>query len=315
MTTILNIHKTRSSIHFSIALFLLSTTAFAQDSLTLTNKASPLEELKGYTQTYYYSEGQHQRAEKIAALMENAADYFQKEIGFTPNTTLYILAPRDWKDFAAEHYHEVYGFPHDIDSHRLVIAAEDNDFWRSFLPPISQLPPPLVDQITKAYGTTEGSYSMMPFFDLLALHEMGHSYHGQAGLKMHRNWMRELFVNIMLHTYVAENQPELLPALETFPDMVVNAGAAEYQFTSLEDFERLHGTSGMDPKNYGWYQSKLHSAAKDIYNDGGKEIIRALWKALEKHQEYMTDDEFANMLHKEVHPSVANVYINWNKTN
>jgi len=28
----------------------------------------------------------------------------------------------------------------------------------------------------------------------------------------------------------------------------------------------------------------------------------------------MTDEEFANMLKKEVHPSVANVYLNWNKT-
>ena len=315
MTTIFNYHRSRSAIHFAIAFSLLYITALAQDSLKLKTKDFPLEELTGLTQTYYYSEGQYQRAEKIAALMENAAVYFQEEIGFTPNTTLYILAPDDWKSFAAEQYHEVYGFPHDIDSYHLAIAAEDNDFWRSFLPPIDKLPAPLAAQITKAYGTTEGSYSMMPFFDLLALHEMGHSYHGQAGLRMHRNWMRELFVNIMLHTYVAENQPELLPALETFPDMVVNAGSAEYQFTSLEDFKRLHGTAGIDPKNYGWYQSKLHSAAKDIYNAGGKEAIKTLWKVLEKHQEVMTDDEFTNMLNNEVHPSVANVYIKWSKTN
>ena len=291
---------------------MLSTVAIAQDSLDVTTKAFPLEVLSGYTQTYYYSMGEQQRAEKIAGFMENAAAYFRKEIGFTPKTKLYILAPQNWKDFAAERFQEVYGFPHDVDSSRLVIAAKDNDFWKSFLPTVSKLPTPLAAEVTKAYGKPDGSYSMMPFFDLLALHEMGHSYHSQAGLKMHRNWMRELFVNIMLHTYVAENQPELLPALETFPNMVVGAGSAEYQYTNLEDFERLYAT--MDPKNYGWYQSKLHSAAKDIYNLGGKEVLRALWKALEKHQEEMTDEAFAEMLYNEVHPSVANVYINWNKT-
>ena len=126
--------------------------------------------------------------------------------------------------------------------------------------------------------------------------------------------MGELFVNIMLHTYVAERQPELLPALETFPNMVVGAGTAEYKFTSLEDFEALYASLGMGPKNYGWYQSKLHSAAKDIYNAGGKKVLQKLWKALKTHQENMTDAEFSNMLNKEVHPSVADVYLKWNKT-
>jgi hypothetical protein len=267
--------------------------------------------MKGYTQTFYYSPGHEARAKSIAVFMENAGNYFQKEIEFTPKTQLYILAPQDWKDVAAKPLHDVYGFPHNIDQVRLAIAAEDNDFWRSFLPPVEKLPPPIAAQVAKAYGKPGGSYSMMPFFDLLALHEMGHSYTSQAGLKMHRHWMGELFVNIMLHTYVAEIQPELLPALETFPNMVVGGGAAEYKFTSLEDFERLYATLGMGPKNYGWYQSKLHSAAKDIYNAGGKEVMKKIWKALKEHQAEMTDQQFANMLNGEVHPSVANVYLKW----
>ncbi len=315
MTTTSNYYRTTNTIRFTITFLLLSVLGFAQDTIKTTTKSFPLEKLEGYTQTYYYSKGQQQRAQTIATLMQNAAFYFQKEIGFKPQTELYILAPEDWKDFAASQYLEVYGFPHDVDSSRLVIAAEDNDFWRSFLPPVNDLPLAVANEVTKAYGTSDGSYSMMPFFDLLALHEMGHAYHSQADLKMHRKWMRELFVNIMLHTYVAEIQPELLPALETFPNMVVGAGSAEYQFTSLEDFERLYATMGMGPKNYGWYQSKLHSAARDIYNLGGKEVLKALWKALEIHREEMTDEEFVKMLNNEVHPSVANVYLNWNKTN
>lgn len=301
------------SILFTFVSFLLFNFSFAQDTTrTSTNTFLP-EELKEFTQTFYYSSGQQERARSIAVFMESAGNYFQQEIGFTPKATLYILAPKDWKFAAAQPLQNVYGFPHNVDSGRLVIAAEDNDFWRSFLPPVDKLPPAIAAQITKAYGKPDGTYSMMPFFDLLALHEMGHSYTSQARLKMHRYWMGELFVNIMLHTYVAEKQAQLLPALEAFPNTVIAAGTAEYKFTSLEDFEKLYPTLGMGPKNYGWYQCRLHSAAKDIYNAGGKNVLNKLWDALKKHQEEMTDEEFINMLNKEVHSSVANVYLKWNE--
>lgn len=305
---------TKSARHLTFALLALCTSSYAQNAEDITTESLPLKELSGFTQTYYYSPGLEARAQNIAVFMENAGRFFEKEIKFTPKAQLYILAPQHWKDIVAEPLRDVYGFPHNIDQSRLAIAGEDNNFWRSFLPPVDQLPPPLAAQVATAYGRSDGSYSMMPFFDLLALHEMGHSYTSQAGLNMQRNWMGELFVNIMLHTYLAERQPELLPALETFPNMVVGAGTAEYKFTSLEDFEALYASLGMGPKNYGWYQSKLHSAAKDIYNAGGKEVLKKLWKALKTHQENMTDAEFSNMLNKEVHPSVADVYLKWNKT-
>lgn len=297
-------------IYILSALLLLCNFSFAQQAKKITDP-SPLKELHGFTQTYYYSPGHEERAKEIAVFLENAGNYFKKEIGFTPKIELYILAPQHWKDVALELMQNVYGFPHNIDEVRLAIAAEDNDFWRSFLPPIENLPPSVAAEVKNAYGKEDGSYSMMPFFDLIALHEMGHSYTAQAGLKMHRHWMGELFVNLMKHTYIEEEQPELLPALETFPTMVVGAGTAEYEFTSLEDFERLYATLGMGPKNYGWYQSKLNLASKDIYDAGGKQVMIKLWEALKKHQQEMTDEEFVKMLKDEVHPAVANVYLEW----
>jgi hypothetical protein len=301
------------TIRITFVLLVLCNYCFAQDTTKTPITTLPLEELRGFTQTYYYSPGHKTRANNIAVFMENAGNYFKQEIEFTPKAILYILAAPHWKDVAAKPLRDVYGFPHNIDQGRLAIAAEDNDFWRSFLPPVDKLPASLAIEVAKAYRKPDGSYSMMPFFDLLALHELGHSYTAQAGLKMQRHWMSELFVNIMLHTYVAEKQPELLPALETFPNMVVGGGSAEYEFTSLEDFERLYSTLGMGPKNYGWYQCKLHSAAKDIYNEGGEKVMIKLWKSLKSHQEAMTDEEFIRMLKNEVHPSVADVYLKWNK--
>lgn len=308
----LSVRNPNKHVLFTLSLLCSFSFLFGQDSTLLTQAGSRLKILPGYTQTINYSEGYKARATDIASFLEIAGRFFQKEIRFTPKTTFYVVAPQDWKAVAAEPLKNVYGFPHNVDANRLVVAAEDNDFARSFLPPVDKLPLPLLQQVKKAYQKSDGSYSMMPFFDLLALHELGHSYTAQAGLKMQRNWMGELFVNIMLHTYVAEKQPELLPALEVFPNMVVTAGTSEYKFTSLEDFERLYPTLGMGPKNYGWYQSKLHVAAREIYNSGGKKVLKQLWKALKKHQKKMTDEEFIDMLKREVHPSVANVYVNWN---
>ncbi len=292
-------------VAFSILIFLDST--FGQTTST----AAPFNKLRGFTQTYFYSPAHEERAKEIALLMEQAGKFFKNEINFTPKIELYVLAPQHWKDVAAKPLQEVYGFPHNIDQVRLAIASEDNDFWRSFLPPVEKLPSPLASKVKNAYGKPDGTYSMKTFFDLLAIHEMGHSYTSQAGLKMNRLWMGELFVNIMLHTFIAEKRPELLPALETFPNMVVAAGTEEYQYTSLEDFEKLYTTMGMGPKNYGWYQSKFHVAAKNIYDQGGKEVLKKLWQALKYHQENLSDQQFATMLEKEVHPSVAIVLLNW----
>lgn len=280
------------------------------------NKQQPssLQTLEGYTQTIYYSEHSKERATYIANTMEEATDFFQQTINFTPKIKLYILSPKDWADHAAKPLKNVYGFPHNVDAFKLVIATEDNDFWRSFLPPTENLSQPMSNAVNKAYTNENGQLSMMPFFDLLAIHEMGHSYTSQGGLKMQRYWMSELFVNIMLHTFVAEKRPDLLPALETFPNLVIAAGTSEFNHTTLEDFEALYPTLGMGPKNYGWYQCKLHSAAKDIYNAGGKTVFIKLWKILQLRQEDMTDDTFAALLQKEVHPEVANIFLNWNTT-
>lgn len=312
MTAYFTISKFRRTIYSAIIGLVFCQLSNAQDVNRSANATAALAQLNGFTQKFYYSAGYEERARDIAVFMEQAGNFFQQEVGFTPAATLYILGPEQWKDFAAQPLQEVYGFPHNLDKERLVIAAADNDFWRGFLPPVNQLPPTIAAQVKAAYGKPDGTYSMMPFFDLLALHEMGHSYTAQAGLKMQRNWMSELFVNIMLHTYVAEKQPTLLPALKTFPNMVVGAGSVDYKYTSLQDFEALYASLGMGPKNYGWYQSRLHSAAKDIYNAGGKSVLIKLWAALKKHQEKMTDEELVNVLKTEVHPAVASVYVEWN---
>ena len=89
-------------------------------------------------------------------------------------------------DWSAHTAFPVYGMPHPVRDTTLVLAAEDNDFWRSFVPDTAQLPGDLVIQVRSAYGTPDGGLSMQPFFDLLVLHEGDRSFSIPAAGKRSR---------------------------------------------------------------------------------------------------------------------------------
>ena len=204
--------------------FLFSVTGYAQ-------KYSDLTALNGYKTKVYFSTGNDVRAKTVAERMDRVLEYYNKLIAFEPEVTLLILNPVDWPKHTT---FPVYGMPHYDDKRNLlIIASENNEFWKSFIPPIEQLPKELADKISSTYVDENGDLTMQAFFDLLAIHEIGHAYHFQAGINVQRMWIGELFCNILLHTYIAENEQEQLPALTVFPQMVIVGGMEEYKFTYL----------------------------------------------------------------------------------
>jgi len=255
----------------------------------------------------YYSAEQEQRARSIAGYAGEANDFFIQLLKFKPQIKILVLSETDW----SKHTNfPVYGMPHYKDDKTLIVASSDNDFWRSFLPPLDQMPPELAEKVRKAY-TVNNKLTMQPFFDLLALHELGHSFHLQAGLTMQRKWMGELFSNMMLHTFIAEKHPELLPALTAFPQMVVGSGPTGFQFTTLTELENNYTLiATKHPQNYGWYQCKLHEAARRIYDQAGKSALTNLWKSL-MDTTPLTDEQLLQMLNDKVHSSVADVMRQW----
>lgn len=281
-------------------------------TLTLSAQTySELEHLDGYKTDVYYSKGNEERAKTIAVRCDNVIAYYKKQIEFEPSVKVLILNPENWKKYTK---FPVYGMPHYNDNQTLIIASEDNDFWKSFIPPVEKLPDELAKQITRTYTDNKGNLTMQAFFDLLAIHELGHAYHFQAGLTMQRKWMGELFANILLQTYIADNEPGLLPALLVFPKIVVDGGKAELKYTSLTDFESKYEELGKQyPQNYGWYQCRLHLAAEQIYNAGRAETFKKLWATLKIQEDNLSDNDFATLLSKNVHQSVADVLLKWDE--
>jgi hypothetical protein len=288
-----------------LCFLLFSLTVYGQDY-------SDLVALDGYKTKVYFSSGNDERAKTVAERMDKVLEFYNKVIAYEPEVKLLILNPTDWPKHTT---FPVYGMPHyDEKRELLIIASDDNDFWKSFIPPIEQLPKELADKISSTYVDDNGDLTMRAFFDLLAIHEIGHAYHFQSSINVQRMWMGELFCNIVLHTYIAENESEQLPALTVFPQMVIAGGKEEYKYTSLTDIEERYEEIGQKyPKNYGWYQCRWHSAAGNIYDAGGVEAFVKLWNAFSEQQETLNDEEFAAFLAKNVHQSVADVMLKWDE--
>jgi hypothetical protein len=267
--------------------------------------------LNGYKTKVYFSSGNDERAKIVAARMDNVLNFYNDLINFEPEVTMLILNPVDWPKFTD---FPVYGMAHYMGNKTLVIASDNNDFWDSFIPPIDQLPIELADKIKSTYVDENGELSMQPFFDLLAIHELGHAYHFQADLRMQRMWMGELFCNILLHTYIAEKEPEQLPALTIFPQMVIAGGKEGYKYTHLNDIEERYDEIGQQhPQNYGWFQCRWHSSAADIYDEGGTDTFIKLWHALSNQHVKLNDEELATFLSEQVHEGVADVMLKWDE--
>tara|TARA_A100000171_G_scaffold50343_1_gene61481 strand:+ start:382 stop:1296 length:915 start_codon:yes stop_codon:yes gene_type:complete len=271
-----------------------------------------LNHLAGHHTKTYFSEGSKEQAETMATRCDSVISFYKSLIDFEPKVTLLVLSAADWNQYTN---FPVYGMPHYNDAQTLVVASDDNDFWKSFIPPLDQLPYELKLQILNTYSDKNSSLTMRSFFDLLAIHELGHAFHSQGGLTMQRKWMGELFANILLHTYIAEKEPGLLPALTVFPKMVVSsANKEELKYTTLEDLESNYDLIGQQyPKNYGWFQCRWHMAAGNIYDVGGITAFQNLWHELKNQKNPLDDSTLATLLAEKVHKSVADVQLKWNE--
>lgn len=284
---------------------------FASAEITHAQQKSELVKTNHLSLTAYYSKGFDERAKLIASRTEKALLFHKNLLGFEPKVTLLVLSKNDWSRFTD---FPVYGMPHYNDKETLIVAAEDNEFWKSFLPPLEQLPADFRKAVTETYKNSNNEISMQAFFDLLALHELGHAFHQQGGLTMQRKWMGELFCNILLHTYIAENEQQQLPALTLFPKMVIAGGIKGFTYIRLKDIEERYDEIGREhARNYGWYQCRWHKAAGDIYETNGKLICKILWNALLNQKIKLNDEELLLFFDKSGAITVADMMRYWER--
>lgn len=271
-----------------------------------------LTPLEGHLTQVYFSTGSDEKAVRIANQMDHVINFYDDKLMFRPEVILLVLSPDDWGRFTN---FPVYGMPHYSNNKTLIVASQNNDFWDSFIPPQESLSADIAELVSRAYSGDDGKLTMEPFFDLLAIHELGHAYHIQDNLLMQRKWMGEVFVNLFLHTYIAEQEPQLLPQLTVFPRMVLaSTQKSSLKYTTLKDLEDRYNEIGQQyPMNYGWYQCRWHNYAANIYDAGGAKVVKDLWDVLKSNREPLDDEKFASLLSREVHQKLADVYLKWDE--
>ena len=134
---------------------------------------------------------------------------------------------------------------------------------------------------------------------------MAHYFHffddtGSVGFDRH--WIAELFANVAMYGYVAEQEPEQLPLLTTIVD--ANAEADPEQWSALE----IGAMGGGSPSGYIWAQFMFIFVAERIWRVAGAPAIGHFRQAL--HEPSRTDDEIAKAL-SVLDPSVAAMIRNW----
>jgi hypothetical protein len=237
--------------------------------------------LDGYPFDARYSEGARDQAVRLAELTRDAYEYFAVVfLGVRPQLIATYLKPADWKrNYGVPSY-----YPPD---RRLRVATDDSPMWQS-LGRIVHVASPLgaYPNLKKTYADEHGSLQLRRFFDLFTVHELAHAFELQGGAVLPTLWLKELFANLSLYTFIATKRPSELPNLTTFPDALTQVGAFNIMirlrgYTGLDDFD-LHSPAGnsrapMSNENAVWYQMRLLLLARDLFDQDGARSLERLW--------------------------------------
>ena len=132
--------------------FYIQTIGLLLAGFTVTAQSTSFDSLVHLPSTHlqvYHSKGRASRAGEIVPRVEKAMSWYVDHYGFKPRVTLLILTEADWPNYTS---FPVYGMPHYDDKETLIVAADDNVFWRNNLPELSLFPDSLAQAAKQGYG-------------------------------------------------------------------------------------------------------------------------------------------------------------------
>jgi hypothetical protein len=269
--------------------------------MSIVRATKQLRPVDGFAFPVHASRGTEERARAIANRVARAHTWLADVLTFRPRVRVMALAPQDW-DRLAEF--PVFGFPHFIGDDTIVAGSVAAPFFGEI---VDLLQPDLSEATRLRLQDVYGTPPMVDgFADLLAIHELGHLFHVQAGFWKPATWLPELFCNVGLQGYVAEVEPAELDVLETLPPATREIKPEQFAVRGLDEMDRASSVGG--PLNYAWYELLLHAAAKRIWEQGGREAFHRLYERFRKGPHV---DDLRRVLHEEVHPEFARVIDEW----
>ncbi|MCX6253419.1 MAG: hypothetical protein NTV31_02960 [Bacteroidia bacterium] len=191
----------------------------------------------------YYSKGCETKAKYFQELVQDAVLFYENKLQDTFEIKLLVLNKSDWKLFVGGSYFLTGRYEKRPD--RIIMGI--NELYKIKLADNKIL-----------YGEKEAF-----FWDLIAVHELGHYI-------SHRNklyvlpWMGEFFADYIQLGFLSERIPDW-----QYPSQEASTlfKYLPFKYKSLEDFG--NNMNRIDPVNYSFYEGKLSVLANNIFEKRG----------------------------------------------
>ncbi len=283
-----------------------------------------LRTLGGYPFEVRHSAGAQVRAIAAADVAAAAYGYFDRLFGaIGPDLAIIVADEADWES------RQPYGLPFFNDAVGqirpgiIVMPAGRGGFWTGMVDDLRETSPDGYRELLTAYPDGGGGVDLQPFFDLIAIHELGHAFEVLGDLRLPTSWLSEIFVNLAMHAFVATELPERLTTLETLPSVGAGSDGLATRmrtegYTTLEELE-AHYTGGEDPMsalNYVWFQYRWQRLAAELFARDGEAVLQRFWTCFHATDRVAADGArtaaaLAPLLTAEVSPWLGRAISEW----
>jgi hypothetical protein len=263
-------------------------------------KHQGLASLSGFPFEVRTSASTREQAGRLADRCVRAYSYLGEMLAFRPRCALVVLNRADWSERASS---SLYGMPY-YDAGNLFLAGEPSDLTARLEQVAGSAPPAAAQELDQVYGT--GAGRLVPFADLLVVHELAHAFHDGVPFVFPRSWLMELFADMALYAFVVAEEPDRRLHLETLPRVALEHRLLKPVARDLRYFEAFY--PDIEPLTYVWYQFRLTMMAKDLIDAAGPNVLRRLWDAFA-----LSDEQLAGVLGGRVHPAAGQWLASWSE--
>ncbi|GAA6151577.1 hypothetical protein NBRC116587_09960 [Pseudoteredinibacter isoporae] len=222
--------------------------------------------------TVFYSASENkQRAIEIRNLLEEAIQFYQTSLAIDHRIDVAVLNQADWKTLVNERI--PYGMPHIVGpKDRQVAVLPANDQGVVTVGAIH-----MKEYLPKEDANTLASYGMSfeegasTYTDIIAIHELGHSYAQAYGIKPLSAWSGEFLASFFAYAFLQEKHPKLAKVFEIYAYQL-NVNAPGPTDRSLLRLEKLYAGVGAD--DYVWYQGMFVHLVVELYKQKELDVLR-----------------------------------------
>jgi hypothetical protein len=263
-------------------------------------KHQGLASLPGFPFEVRTSASTREQAGRLADRCARAYSYLGEMLAFRPRCALVVLNRADWSERASN---PSYIMPY-YDAGNLFLTGEPSDLTALLEEVASSAPPAAARELAQVYGT--GADRLMPFADMLVVHELAHAFHDGVPFVFPRSWLMELFADMALYTFVVAEEPDRRLHFETLPRVALEHRLLKPVPRDLRYFEAFYPY--IEPLTYVWYQFRFTLMAKGVIDAAGPNVLRRLWEAFA-----LTDEQLAGVLGSQVHPEAGQWLASWDE--